>query len=140
MSSWLEILSTYPRIAIVGGPKTGKSTLSGMSDGRVVIHTDDFRDIPWADVPIAVNRAVMASGGRYIVEGVQVARALRKGLAPDAVVFLDVPMRDRTVGQDAMAKGVRTVMRDWVAKNSTMLPAMYGRTGDWFFPIHPRMI
>src|SRR5262245_4436614 len=42
--SWFDdVLGKYSRVAIVGGPRTGKTTLSATVSDRPVIHTDDFK-------------------------------------------------------------------------------------------------
>lgn len=98
-----------PRFAIAGGPDAGKTALANWAAaGRFVLHTDIYRAIDWADVPAAVI-AGCANRDRLIVEGVQVARALRAGLQVDAVLWLGL-------GRDcAFAKGVQTVFREWAA-------------------------
>ncbi len=45
----------------------------------------------------------------------QVARVLRKGLEPDAVVWLSTPYETLTEGQRRMLKGARTVFEEWVS-------------------------
>lgn len=48
-----------------------------------------------------------------MVEGAQVARALRRGLEVDAVLVLERPKRELTERQAAMGKGVGTVLAEW---------------------------
>lgn len=109
--------SRFPRIAIVGGPRTGKSTLARVVRGRPVISTDDYMELPWEEVPAAVIDAATGAGASFVVEGVQVARALRRGLEVDAVVVLTQPKVAQTDGQIAMGKGVHTVFDEWRAAN-----------------------
>lgn len=114
---WLaEALAKYPRIAIAGGPKVGKTTLSQQVADRPVIHTDDWIEAPWEDVPHIVI-AACKDKPRYVVEGVQVPRALRKGLEVDAVVWLDQPFAHLNPRQVGMAKAVQTVLDGWRAQN-----------------------
>lgn len=111
----LEILlRRYDRVAIVGGPRMGKSTLAqSVKTDRPVIGADDYKDMPWEEIPLAMIRDI-APLPRFLVEGVMVPRALRKGLEVDAVVLLTVPkVPNRLPGQIAMAKGVRTVFDEW---------------------------
>ncbi len=113
------VLSRYKRIAIVGGPRVGKSTLAARVTDRPVFSTDEFMGTPWDDVPGAVNAKADTQGASWVVEGVQVARALRKGLKPDVVVYLDGPAHEAlSTGQEAMAKAVATVFDEWNAGNA----------------------
>lgn len=118
------------RIAIVGPPKHGKTTLADkIANGRPIIRTDDIdlelkRDRPeltpadrWALVStLTVIRCERLS--EFVVEGVRVAHALRKGLAVDAVCWCDVPREgfDPT-RHTATARSVASVFRDWRAMN-----------------------
>jgi hypothetical protein len=112
--AWLTpILARYPRIAIAGGPRTGKSSIASTITDRPVIATDDYMRLPWDDVPRAVIAQASASGARFVVEGVQVTRALRKGLQVDAVVWLDTPHVELTGAQQGMRTGMETVFREW---------------------------
>lgn len=105
-----------PRVAIVGGPGTGKSTLAAKVDDRDVVHTDSFRELPWEDVPAAVI-AECSGKPAFVVEGVQVARALRKGLEVDVVIYCETERAELNTRQRGMGKAVRTVMRDWWQAN-----------------------
>lgn len=111
------------RIAITGGPRTGKTTLaSGIDDaddagGFRVRHTDDLiGKLDWSDASAEVSRW-MDESGPWIIEGVAVSRALRKWMANhpgerppvDRVIYLSEPHEELTKGQAAMAKGVRKV-------------------------------
>lgn len=114
-----DVLRRYNRIAIVGGPRAGKTTLARLAD-RHVIHTDDYRTRTWEAVPHAVIADIrdleadsLSRGNRWIIEGVQVARALRKGLEVDVVLVLNEPLEDLTTRQEGMRKGVMTVLADW---------------------------
>lgn len=104
-----DALATYARIAICGGPRVGKTTLAGLVTDRPLIHTDGCRRLPWEDQPHAIIEAC-APHDRFVVEGVQVARALRKGLQVDVLIWLVRPMAERTPQQVALAKGVATVI------------------------------
>jgi adenylate kinase family enzyme len=75
-------------IAIVGLPRSGKTTLSELiaeSVGLSVLHTDDFRKLPWDK---AADAALAAISGHGIVEGITVARLFRRGFKPDLVIHL----------------------------------------------------
>lgn len=106
------ILKRYDRIAITGGPRMGKSFLSKLVTDRDVIGTHDYTGVPIPDIPAAII-AEVSDRARFVVEGVWVPRALRKGLAIDAVIYMTKPKVPRSPGQVSMAKGVLTVFRDW---------------------------
>lgn len=74
--------------------------------------TDIFKSLSWPGIPQAVIGAV-ENMDKWLVEGVQVPRALRKGLAPDIVVWLPAALAPRTPAQERMAKGVATTFVDW---------------------------
>lgn len=95
----------------------GKSTLAQLATDRPVIGTDDYRSLPWEEVPHAMIRDVSGLQS-FVIEGVQVPRALRKGLEVDAVIYMTRPkVKHRKPGQVAMAKGVRTVFDEWHTTN-----------------------
>lgn len=114
----LHVASRFNRLAIAGGPKSGKTYLSNIQ-GLPVIHTDDWMDKPWGDQPhIAIREA---SGMElFVIEGVQVARFLRKAaqlkMPPpvDAVIYLTKEWDELNVGQRSLTKGVRTVFDRWL--------------------------
>lgn len=116
----LEALAAFPRVAITGGPKTGKTTLADrLSEltGRQVFHTDDLANLEWSEASLAASR--WFDGPEWIVEGVAVPRALRKWLGSNqdspldaALVYLRDPVLAITKSQEAMAKGVRTVWEE----------------------------
>jgi hypothetical protein len=81
---------------------------------RPVIATDSYMGLPWGDIPHKVI-ADIGDAEAFVVEGVQVARTLRKGLAVDAVVYLTRPKAEVKREHVAMAKGIATVMRGWLA-------------------------
>lgn len=132
------------RIVILGGPKTGKTTLAehfslggtwtpehGTGPGRArgpgakaVRHTDDLISLGWSEASQAAS-AWFDEPGPWIIEGVAAVRALRKwrdqhpGERPpvDRVIYLTRPFVDLTPGQRSMAKGVDTVWEeivDWL--------------------------
>lgn len=113
-----DAIRTYPRIVIAGPPHAGKTTLANLIQDRPVLHTDSLMHLPWADVPPAVNAWAQKSGDRWAIEGVQVPRVLRKGLEPDAVIWLGAPMTALSPGQLTMAKGIVTVFDEWSATST----------------------
>lgn len=118
-----EVVSKYRRIAITGGPRAGKTTWAQRITDRAVIHTDDFRSSPWPEVPFLVIEACQERQA-FCVEGVQVPRALRKGLEVDAVIWLSEPLLELSDGQERMRKGTDTIFRDWQA-TALRLPEIF---------------
>ena len=108
------------RVCITGGPRTGKTTLAqslAAPTGRVV-HCDCFIGMGWSEASDHVA-GLMLAPGPFLVEGVQIPRALRKALAarPDAkpcdrLIILRKPHVELTDGQARMAKGVDTVLAE----------------------------
>lgn len=115
---WKDVLKKYDRIAVTGSPRTGKSTLVRLVKDRPVISTDDYRRRSWSAVPHAVIADVLdlvhdKETPRFVVEGVQVPRTLRKGLEVDCVVVLAEPLAEQTPKQIALGKGLMTTLADW---------------------------
>jgi len=117
------------RIVICGGPRTGKTTLATdlweQNDWPhgIVRHSDDLIEElkhlgkdAWSEGSRRVTEW-MDAPGPWIIEGVALARALRKwreanpGERPpvDRVIRLTTPHVALTNGQAAMAKGEETV-------------------------------
>ena len=106
------------RTLIIGGPKTGKTTLS-QSYACPVRHTDDLiGKLDWSAASAEVATWFDAPGP-WCIEGVAVVRALRKWLAThpdgtpaDRILFLTEPKIPVTAGQAAMTKGIDTVWEE----------------------------
>lgn len=113
-----QVLGRHQRIAIVGGPRVGKTTLAKRVSDRKVVSTDDFARQPWSSVPALIQDAV-ALASSFVVEGVQAARFLRKGGQVDAVIRLDRPKVPRTKGQETMAKSVNRIFEQWSRVNKS---------------------
>jgi len=110
-----RLMQDNSRIAITGAPLTGKTTLAkSVSESKSipVIHGDDYNELGWSESSKAMADAVNAIEGAVIVEGVQVARAIRKGMRIDALLYLSEPFELLNTGQISMAKGVETVLFD----------------------------
>lgn len=109
------------RIAITGGPRTGKTTTGrrlAAETGLPLTSTDDYKALGWSEASQAVADQ-LAKGEPGIVEGVAVPRALRKLLAAapdqkpvDRLLVLESPKVPRSKGQAAMGKGVATVLAE----------------------------
>jgi hypothetical protein len=119
----LEEIGEGRRIVIVGGPKTGKSTLAHHPRhfAAEVRSTDELVGVlEWSEVSAEVA-TWFDEPGPWIIEGVATARALRKWLATHAEAPLDIvvvlmgkPFVELSKGQAAMGKGVATVWNEIV--------------------------
>jgi hypothetical protein len=107
------------RLALCGGPRTGKSTLATMlgRDGRSVLHTDALIGLGWSEASAEAMRLANETRGRIVIEGVAVPRALRKGLKVDLVVWLERAWEPLSPGQASMTKACRTVLDEWRRAN-----------------------
>lgn len=108
-----------PRIVIVGGPHTGKTTLGrtlAVRHRMILRHTDDLVGLlEWSEESAEVA-TWFDLAGPWIVEGVCTARALRKwlrnhpaGLPCDFVLWQSVPKTALTEGQQTMTKATSTI-------------------------------
>lgn len=103
------------RIAILGAPRAGKTTLAAELGG-LVRHTDDLvATHDWSGASLAASRW-FDEPGAWVVEGVAVPRAARKWLARnetgkpfDHAIVLRTPRQPLTPGQHTMASGCETV-------------------------------
>jgi broad-specificity NMP kinase len=107
------------RIAIIGSPRAGKTTLAnrfGDIFNYPVFHSDDLMHLEWS----VASNAVATQIEHYefgIWEGVAVVRALRKLLwtrttkPVDFIVVLPRPIMPLSDGQEAMRKGCETIFK-----------------------------
>ncbi len=107
------------RILILGGPRTGKTTLAGKlaaMHGFVPKHTDDLIGRwTWSEASDEA-RLWLEQPGPWIIEGTAAVRALRKwltlhpkGRPADIVYHGAKPWVPLTRGQQAMANGHATI-------------------------------
>jgi len=108
------------RIAIIGPPRAGKTTLGDQLARTMdcaILHTDDLMPLGWSAASAECARVLHATSD-IIVEGVAVVRALRKCLAACACkpcercIILERPLERLTRGQVAMSRGCATVLRE----------------------------
>jgi hypothetical protein len=105
-----DALVRFPRVAITGAPRVGKTWLaSSYGTDREVIHTDTWQGVEWAKQPELIV-AACSPLHRFLLEGVQVPRALRKGLVVDALIWLYTPAAEQTREQKSMGKAIATVL------------------------------
>ena len=107
------------KIAIIGSPRSGKTTFSNTFSGNVK-HTDELISLGWSE---ASEKASLWFDDENIavIEGVSVPRALRKWLARnqtgkpvDKVIILSHSFQELSDGQMKMAKGIVTVWNEIV--------------------------
>ena len=110
----------HKRIAITGGPGTGKSTfaldLSAVT-GAPIKHTDRLISLGWSPGVMQAARWFDAEGS-WVVEGVTVPHALAKwlevnptGKPVDVLLFRSTIHRTQSPRQKALDKGIRSVMK-----------------------------
>ncbi len=121
----LEEAMAKPRVAIAGVPDGGKTTLADKhAGGRPVIRTDDsIGKAPWSERSADLVRQCAALDS-FVVEGMRVPHALRKGLKVDAVVWLGKAHEKPDPGKLAMGKGAKTVFDGWRAADSGRTPVV----------------
>ncbi len=118
-SSVEEAIRAARRVAIAGGPRTGKTTLARAQKGRLILETDHLiRWFDWSELSEHVVRRC-SQLDEFIVEGVRAAHALRKGLVVDLVVWLDTPRAELSEGQKTLEKATRTVFEEWARASRT---------------------
>lgn len=106
------------KIAIAGLPKAGKTTLAKEINFKHTYHTDDLIEThKWSEVSQEVSE--WFNKKEFVIEGVAVARALRKwlkknnnGVPCDILILLEKPYVELSKGQQTMAKGCITVMNE----------------------------
>jgi uridine kinase len=110
------------RIGISGAPKTGKTTYSQSLARELntsTRSTDDAMHLGWSDASAEVSNW-FDSVNDWIIEGVALARALRKWLERNAqgkpldklIITTNKPFESYTPGQASMSKGIDKVMNE----------------------------
>lgn len=105
------------RIAIIGGPKTGKTTLAKKIGGAR--STDELIHLGWSGASQEASKW-FDEPGPWMIEGVALPRALRKWRERnpfqkppvDKIIYLRKPHQPLLPGQMSMSKGVDTVMKE----------------------------
>ena len=112
-------MSVATRIAIIGSPRAGKTTLGEQLQaalGLRLVSSDSLIELGWSKASDEVASMIEATPGIY--EGVTVVRALRKLVVRhetrpvDVVFVLSHPRVDLTSGQDAMRRGCETIFTE----------------------------
>lgn len=109
------------KIAIIGSPKSGKTTFSNSFSGDVK-HTDELISLGWSE---ASEKASFWFDENFdVVEGVAIPRALRKWLERNKtgkpvdkiIILVNAPFCELSKGQATMAKGIVTVWNEIVGE------------------------
>ena len=114
-----EILDRHDRVALTGVVMSGKSLLlDNVTPGRLVLHTDSLKDRGISfDQSARVVLEELAGVPRFVVAGMQVPRALRKGLEVDVAVWVNDPREWLTSRQLSFSIGVRGIFHEWWTAN-----------------------
>lgn len=114
---FVSLLAQYPRLVLCGYPWAGKTPLSLAVHDRPVIHTDNYIEgYEWDAAPEAI--VADCTGLRsYLLEGVRAPWALRAGLVPDAVLWVENPAKLAKLSAERMGIGAasRKVLDQWLA-------------------------
>jgi adenylate kinase family enzyme len=116
------------KIAIAGRCRVGKTTLAeklAEKTGLELIRTDDYIDNVSFDANpmFVIDKLKDMKHQGYIVEGVQVARMLRKGLRldiwqPDTVIIVENPLSPIQRRHAGIATMNRRALDEWLDKKS----------------------
>lgn len=110
------------RFLLIGGPRIGKSTLSLLLQSSLGISTlhksHDIEHLEWSASSEFASHW-FDDPGDWIIEGVQMARGLRKWLDRNPgkpldcdIIYLSKPFVRLLPGQERMTKGVQTVFNE----------------------------
>jgi len=101
-----EVLHAHARVAIVGSPGTGKTTLGQKRSDCVSV--SDFQAHGWKGSANAALRSVFGRES-YVLEGVTAANAVRaQPQAFDVVIVMETAKAPRY--KSNITKGVRTIL------------------------------
>lgn len=97
------------RIAIVGPPKSGKTTLANAHEayGYTIICTDQWKHLTWSAQPLAAMAALVEAGRKVVIEGMLVPRLLKHGLDVDMIILLPKPHEPLTPEQRKIWNNVK---------------------------------
>lgn len=113
---FIAMLSEYPRLVLCGPPWAGKTPLSLAAHDRPVIHTDDYIEgYDWENVGPKLLEDCRNLRS-YLLEGVRAPWALRAGLKPDAVLWVE--NQETWAKLDGQQQGIamasRKVLDQWL--------------------------
>lgn len=93
-----DILKRHKRVAVCGGPVTGKSIVTDNCSDRPVFHSDDLMELGWSEGSQKLKE-LAEDHESFCVAGVAADRAIRKGLEVDAVIHCRTPRKTYSKGQ-----------------------------------------
>lgn len=115
------VLAKPRRLVLAGGPRAGKTHLAAQLSEATATRrrgSDELLSLGWSESSEAASYW-FDEPGSWIVEGVTMARALRKwlarnpeGMPADVIVHLGSPVTERNRGQHVMALGCETVWNE----------------------------
>lgn len=107
-----ELVRHYPRVAITGAPRSGKTTLALKAAAyATILHSDEIRRLMGDSRSEPLIRSAAAVRGPLVIEGSLLPLALARGLGVDALVVL--PARDPlTCAQRARWKRCEALLRN----------------------------
>lgn len=106
-----DLLKRYNRIAVVGGPVTGKSIITEAVTDRPVIHSDDLHDSSWSGKSEDLKKEA-EKHDRFVIAGIAADRAVRKGLEVDVLVHCTRPRRAYKTGQRVLKDQIDRRVRE----------------------------
>lgn len=122
-----EAMREHRVVALAGGPNTGKTTVASQileaNPDTVLIHGDDYLELGWSASSQALRDAANAETGNLLIEGVQVPRAIRKGMDVGCLIVLTKVHEYNTKRQAALAKGMHTVITE-LSQNKALMKTM----------------
>jgi len=123
--TYQKVISDMRRIVILGGPRSGKTTLGRLvseAAGHRLLSTDaDQHNLTWDELPTEYLRKLQALDRQkesYVLEGIQAARVLREGGMgsvwwPDLAIWLE-PEFPPPKEHRAMLQMCRNAWADWL--------------------------
>ena len=128
-----ELLTRYKRIAVVGGPVTGKSIITDNVSDRKVFHSDDLPGLLWSERSQELMDLAKEHEA-FVVAGIAADRAVKKGLDVDCVVHCTQVHADMyKPGQKTLKKQIDKRARELALKLDVPLIPFEGRKASGLY-------